>query len=487
MDGPYYLPEETLKSLTGENAKGEWKLEVWDTRTGLPVAFPQLVSWQLRFIFERVVPPVIELTHGVTVTNTVDADQIQYFYVDVPIWARAATNTLVTASAPVNLLFNQTGVPSGTNIGFGDFRLLTDVVSGIATLTSNSVPPLISGQRYYLGVQNTNATPVTFSIRVEFDITTLSNSVPVASVADTTYWARMFQYDVSLNATALAFMLTNLSGDVDLIARKGLPLPTLLSYDYGSFAPGTNDELIVVFPNSVPAPLLPPGRWDVGVFNADVTNVDYTIVAIEFTNALPTVITLTNGIPYSNLNAGGSSPIDYYRYVVGRSAVRAQFEIDGPTENMALVVRKGFPPLPDLTTYDYLSDNPGVNDELIVLFDSSTPVPLITGEWYLSAVNEAGIPVSYSIMATEWPEYGTNFGVIRYAISSNSFCITWSSLPGVHYVVEGTPSLPPPFWTNVSPTITATSTETTWCIPLPSPYTSSVCGKASRWGRMFPV
>jgi len=464
----FVLPEEPFQPLVGQNAQGLWQLEIWDNRVGDTNPAPQLVSWQLRFIFERVVPPATELTHGVTVTNTVGANEIQYFYVDVPIWATAATNTLVAASAPVNLLFNQKGEPTGTN-GPDDFTLLSGVTSGVFTLTSNSVPPLISGQRYYLGVQNTNATPVTFALRVEFDITTLSNGVPVAGVADTTYWARMFQYDVSSNATAVAFALTNLSGDVDLVARKGLPLPTLSSYDYGSFAPGTNDELIVVFPNSTPVPLS-PGRWYLGVFNADVTNVDYTIVAIEFTNALPTIITLTNAIPYFNTNPGVSSPIDYYRYVVSRSAVRAQFEINGPSENMALVARKGFPPLPDLTAYDYLSDNPGMNDELIVLFDSSTPVPLTTGEWYLSAVNEAGIPVSYSIMATEWPVYGTNFGIIRYAISSDSFCITWSSLPGVHYVVEGTPSLPPPFWTNVSPTITATGTETTWCVPLPSPY-----------------
>ena len=465
-----YHPEETLDVLKGESAKGKWQLEVWDTRTGLLFTNPELVSWQLRFIFERVVPPAIELTHGVTVTNIVDTNQIQYFFVEVPVWARAATNTLVTASAPVNLWFNQTGVPTGTN-GPGDVLLLSDVTSGVATLTSNSVPPLISGRRYYLGVQNTNAVPVTFSIRVEFDVTTLSEGVPVASVADTTYWGRMFQYDVSSNATAVAFALTNLSGDVDLVARYGLPLPTLSSYDYGRFAPGTNDELIVVFTNSTPVPLA-PGRWYLGVFNADITNVDYTIVAVEFTNTLPTIITLTNAMPYFNVNAGGSSPIDYYRYVVSRSAVRAQFEINGPSDNLALVVRKGFPPLPDLATYDYLSDNPGANDELIVLLDSLTPVPLTSGEWYLSAVNEAGIPVSYAIMATEWSasQYSTNFGILRYTISPDSFCITWSSVPGVHYVVEGTPSLPPPYWTNVSPTITATSTETTWCVPLPSPY-----------------
>jgi hypothetical protein len=278
----------------------------------------------------------------------------------------------------------------------------------------------------------------------------------------------MFEYDVSSNATAVLFALTNLSGDVDLVVRKGLPLPTLTSYDYGSFAPGTNDELIVIFPNSAPVPLS-PGWWYLGVFNQDVTNVTYTIVAVELTSALPTIITLTNGVPYFNTNFAGSAPDDYYRYIVSPSAVRAQFEVDNPTEDVTLVARKGFPPLPDLTTYDYISANPGTNDQLIVLYNYSTPVPLAAGEWYLTVVNVSGLPAAYSVMATEWPVYGTNISISA-EFSSGSFCLTWNSLVGVHYVVEGTPSLPPPFWTNVSGTITAESTNTTWCVPLPSPY-----------------
>ena len=48
------------------------------------------------------------------------------------------------------------------------------------TLTSGSVPPLPTGE-YYLGVQNTGANPVTFSIVVNFDITPLTNMVPYSS------------------------------------------------------------------------------------------------------------------------------------------------------------------------------------------------------------------------------------------------------------------------------------------------------------------
>ena len=76
---------------------------------------------------------------------------------------------------------------------------------------------------------------------------------------------------------------------------------------------------------------LAPGRWYLGVFNADPTNVTYTILATEYTNAFPNIITLTNGVPYPNANSGAGDATDYYHYVVTTNAVRAQFEIDGPT------------------------------------------------------------------------------------------------------------------------------------------------------------
>ena len=42
--------------------------------------------------------------------------------------------------------------------------------------------------------------------------------------------------------------------------------------------------------------------------------------------------------------------------------------------------------------------------------------------------------------------------------------------PGLHYFVQGKTDLTTTNWVAVSPTITATDTLTTYCIPLPSPY-----------------
>jgi hypothetical protein len=304
--------------------------------------------------------------------------------------------------------------------------------------------------------------------QVDFNVTPLTNGIPVTSTMDSNSVPRYFSYDVTANETAVSFALTNLDGNVNLFARKGLPFPSPTNTALSSVNPGTNDEDILIFTNSEGI-VLSPGRWFLGVFNADVTNVTYTIVVTDTTNALPSIITLINRIPYANTNSGSGVTNDYYRFVVSTNAVRAQFEINGPSADMTLVARKGLP-LPDLTTFDLISANPGTTDELIVLYNYSSPVALTPGEWFLTAVNVSGGPATYSIMASEWPLYGTNIVITNSAVSGNSFCITWTSLPGIHYYVQGRMNRSDPTWDVVSPTITATGYSTTWCLPLPSPY-----------------
>jgi hypothetical protein len=85
-------------------------------------------------------------------------------------------------------------------------------------------------------------------------------------------------------------------------------------------------------------------------------------------------------------------------------------------------------------------------------------------------VNVVGNPASYSIMATEFTAYGTNIIVSGPAVVGDTLCLTWSSLPGVHYFVQAKPGLSDSNWTTVSPTLTASDVSTTFCIPLPSDY-----------------
>ena len=462
----YCLPEESLNTLVGENAYGTWQLEMWDTRAGAPAPAPALVGWQLRFVFENTSPVPIALSQAATATNTIPPGWVAPFAIDVPAWATQATNILVHASAPVNLLFNANLPPTGTNAG--DVTLLAASTSGSLALGANGTPPLVPGARYYLGVQNPGTASVTAAVQVDFDVTPLASGVPFNATLAGNTLPRYFSYDVSSNGTAVSFQLLNLSGNLDLVARYASPFPTLASFDYGSFNLGTNDEDIIVFPGSTPVALA-PGRWYLGVFNADPASVAYTILATEYTNAFPNIITLTSGVPYPNGNSGAGDATDYYHYVVTTNALRAQFEIDGPTAPMALVARQGLP-LPTLTNYDCLCSNPGTNEQLITLFDFSSPVALTPGDWFISAVNLSGGPMSYSIMATEFPAYETNVLIASCQALTNSLCLTWTSVPIIQYYVQGKTNLNDTNWVAVSTTIVATDVLTTWCVPLPSPY-----------------
>ncbi|HEV2394676.1 MAG TPA: S8 family serine peptidase [Verrucomicrobiae bacterium] len=348
--GIFYLPEQSLNAFKGESAAGLWTLEIKDARAGATNPPPVLQGWDLSFLFRDSIPKPIALSQAQLATNALGPGQIQWFYVDAPPWISFATNSLEAATAPLNLLFNQTNPPTGTNAG--DVFLLRSVTNSSQVLQTNGVPPLLPGARFYLGVQNTNAATLSFVLAVGFDIAN--------------------------------------------------------------------------------------------------------------------VVTLSDGVPFANSNPGPPGPVDYYRYTVSTNAVRAQFEINGPTAGMALVAREGLP-LPSLTSYDYSSANSGTNDQLIVVHDFSNPVALAPGDWYLAAINLSGKPSSYSILATEFASPGTNF-LLTGQVTAGDICLTWPSLPGVHYYVQGEVNLTDPAWTTLCSTITATDYSTTFCIALASPF-----------------
>ncbi len=108
------------------------------------------------------------LNPGGPTTNVVAPGGIQWFPVRVPTNALAATNSLLFATLPVNLWFSVNVPPTITNSD--DFELLTNATSGVSVLTPATVPKLVDGSLYFLGVQNTNNVAVTNAIQVTFEL-----------------------------------------------------------------------------------------------------------------------------------------------------------------------------------------------------------------------------------------------------------------------------------------------------------------------------
>jgi subtilisin-like proprotein convertase family protein len=351
-NGIFFLPEESLAKVAGEPALGQWRLEIEDTRAGPPIGTnspPALLGWELTFVLGDTAPTPIPLAHHQAQTNSVAPGRIQYFSLDVPGWASFASNSLLWATAPVNLLFNQSEAPSGTNAP-GDFTLLAGSTGGSVVLgPSPSQPSLVPGARCYFGVQNTNAVPVSFAFETDFDVPVLANGVPVTGTVAAHAPPSYFAYDVSGQATVVSFLLVNLSGNVDFYSGYGLPFPSETNFNYAGADLSSNEQQILVFAGSGPAPLA-PGRWYLGVFNAA-------------TNA-----------------------------------------------------------------------------------------------------------VSYTILATEFTVLGNNVMVTDYEVSTNSLCFTWASTPGLCYYVQGATDSTGTNWANVSRTLVATGPQTSFCVPMPSPF-----------------
>jgi subtilisin-like proprotein convertase family protein/subtilisin family serine protease len=353
----YVLPEESLKVLEGERADGLWQLEVIDTRSGASNNV-SLLDWQLAFVFQTNTAVPRTLIPGVpVVTTNLPPGQIIYFIVDVPTFARFATNVLFNANVPVGFYFNQIRPPSlgATNVAGGDVVFAANAQNHTEVLsTAPTVPPLLPGQRYFLAVENTSAVNAAFTVYVDFDLATF-----------------------------------------------------------------------------------------------------------------PPAVDLTNGIPFCTINPVPLG-LDYYRFTISSNSVRAQFDLRNLSGDMTLLLRRDLPPT--LAIFDYLSANVFTNDEVITVFDYSQPVPLTPGDWYVAAANLSTGPVSYCATAREWATYGTNIVITNVFLGTNSFCVEWTSLEGVPYVVEGITNLTSTNWVAVSPTVFGTGATTTYCVPLPSPY-----------------
>jgi hypothetical protein len=460
----YYLPEESLNQLAGENARGNWLLEVVDNRAGATNPAPTLISWQLSLVLDTVVPFAIPLTHANPQTNTVNPFDIRYFYVDVPAWASFATNTLFNVSGgQVNLLFNQGVEPTGSSPG--DFLLQNNSTGGSTTLTTNGTPPLMPGQRYYLGVQNLGAAPVNFSIEVDFDITPLTNAVPYTGSIAAIGQPRYFQYDVSTNAAAVSFQILNPSGNVDLVARRGPPLPDLISHDYISANSGANNEAIVVSSNSAPVRLT-PGRWYLGVFNQDVTTVNYTIIATEI--GPPTIIVLTNGIPFDYVAAPGPAVTNFFRFDITQSNAAALFELYNLSGNVDLTLqREAFPYSAPFAGGSF---NSVLGPEQIVIRTNVLGTN-INAQWFLGVPNNETRNVTYTIRAVVSTN-GLLISALPFSLgitpatpgSGTGPILTWTSVNGETYQVQVSTDLIT--WT-VLATIAGTGETTIFIDPTP--------------------
>ncbi len=282
----FYLPEEVMSVLRGQDAQGDWRLELWDNRLGAPAG--QLLEWNLTLYFAS--PQVLfnVLANGNCATNILVGNAIHFYAVVTPLVAQIATNTLANFGASgIELLFNQNFLPSGFSPG--DFTLLSLPAAGLAdaVLTTNSTPPFVPTRTYYLAVRNTLGTGTNpYSLCLNFDVRALNsgnmNMLDGGILAGSTN-LDYYQYNVPFGAVTSLFELINIvGGDANLVIRRGVLFPDQSLWDYQSISPGTASEQIIVTPFSTPVPLT-PGNWNIGVYNVTTNqNVTYKVQVSSF-------------------------------------------------------------------------------------------------------------------------------------------------------------------------------------------------------------
>ncbi|MCI0745890.1 MAG: proprotein convertase P-domain-containing protein, partial [Verrucomicrobia subdivision 3 bacterium] len=395
----YFFPEEPLRQMRGEDALGTWRLEIWDNRVGAPTG--ELLSWQLEFELVNTNPPVTLLTNSQCITGIAEGGNVMRFAVRAPVVAAFATNTL-TSSNGNNMILSARGTAPAIGSVPPDEDETPPAPTGILVLNTGTAPLLRPGLNYYLAVRNEDPTQTNaFTLCVAFDqentnnlstIVGLTNGQCITTNIAATNLLTYYQFDASSNAVQVIFELTGLGGNLDMVIRRGLPLPTPQSFFQRGAQPGTTDEVLA--PEFMVTTI--PGRWYIGVYNLTSEPVTYTFCAREIPGVQYVDLT-----PYACTTNSVTVPpqeTHYYSYTMGPNVRRAFFLATNLTGNGDMYITAGpiYPP-PSTTNFVAAGTRPGTTPELIVLSGASSPPLVPATTYYIAMTNVTAAPVTYEL------------------------------------------------------------------------------------------
>jgi hypothetical protein len=234
---------------------------------------------------------------GQAQTNTLSGGDMDYYSILVPTNANFATNILLFATGPVNVWFNPTNLPIANSPP--DYGLLYSSTGGAVTLATNTQPPLVPGQTYYLAVQNTNEFSVNYALEVYFDSMFFGTTPPVFVQTPGT--------KVLFEETQLT--VTNTAKDIDPNTTLGYTVTmvvdtnTMAAYGWPTMY-ATTVPSPVISPTGViawtPSEAQGPGVYDITtvVTNSEsspLSAANVFVVIVEETNTPPVFLYPTNG------------------------------------------------------------------------------------------------------------------------------------------------------------------------------------------------
>ena len=111
---------------------------------------------------------------------------------------------------------------------------------------------------------------------------------------------------------------------------------------------------------------------------------------------------MSSGPPASRATSSSMSPPTASRRPPPQ---QVSFWLSGAHSNLTVVLSEHLP-LPDLDHYDYISQQPCTNDEIVMLVTNTTPFPIQTNRWYVGVFNTTATNVTFAVQAclsTDYP------------------------------------------------------------------------------------
>ncbi|MDA7915764.1 putative Ig domain-containing protein [Verrucomicrobia bacterium] len=449
------LPEEDLSAFIGEAASGSWRLEIVDTRTGdgLNMVPNELLSWDMQMGISLDSAVALPLIHATTITNQMNDDSVRYYSINVPFASTQAQVDINSLSGdPFLVWFNRTGLPT-TGVGTDHQIEAIPVTTSSITYDEAFDPKLVPGQKFYLAISNSPSAGVENSLEltVTFDATATTfalqgSAVDGALVANESN-ANVYQFSVLRNDTALNFVVTNLTGDVDVVISKG-EIPSVADHDYRLQLTDVGDGSVRIDTSGPEDPI--DGTWFARIVPVGSDDVSYQIVLEADNNEAPWLGTVGNqtvvegdlmfvgvkaidaqSLTYSLTVAPNGAEVDssgVVRWIPGESA-------GGVDHSFTVVVSDdGEPSLSSTVSFHVMVSEGNTSPVLPVL-----PIQVVDEGSLLSfsvAASDSDIPAngfSYSIVAGQRSGMGV----------STSGLVTWTPAIGtgnalVQFVIEVT-------------------------------------------------
>ncbi|MBI2950120.1 MAG: proprotein convertase P-domain-containing protein, partial [Verrucomicrobia bacterium] len=495
----FVMPEEALSILNGERTIGEWKLEILDTRRGPSAGLPTgLLSWELLLKYGEPRPRAILLTNDVAYSAVLTNNQTNYFIVDLCDTTKEAFATLTGPTNKIVLLADRSGLPTGDLLR-DDYSPTTNSVAADATLGTGTFAlradpahpvPLQPGKRFFLAVHNLKQEETNnYSLVLNLDrdechgprrIIPLTNSVPYTnSIPPLTNLFNYYVFTPSCNAGKVEFELNPRNGDLGLVLKKGPlpPLPDLTHFDYSIDLPGNKtNEVITISTNSVPVPMFPGDEWYVGVYQKSTNTVLYTITATEQTveGAKITgtnVVSLTNSVPLDFTIQYCPEFTNYFRFTITNPVPGVKFVVTNLTSNVDVFASLNALPTP----VSFLSSNTtGTNFSAVLTITTNGQQPTLRGDWYVLVMNRLPTHLRFTIQGDEILEIerpgGVRFITPKLTFRDRELCLTWNTVFGYFYQVQGKAAVDDPAWIDAAPQSTGTGETVTYCMSFPGPF-----------------